>query len=86
MRSIRVFVVYSHLIHKCIHNIQALFLLYASFSILDQARLTALSHPPSMSNSCQLTAIPCVTLGWAILGPEFVVFGSLFPFSFLIIC
>ena len=43
--------------------------LFASFGIRDQARLTALSH----TSSGWLKAIPRVSLGLAIPGPEFVI-------------
>ena len=46
--------------------------LFASFGIRDQARLTALSHP-SGTSSGWLKAIPRVSLGLAIRGPEFVI-------------
>ena len=46
--------------------------LFASFGIHDQARLTALSHP-SGTSSGWLKAIPRVSLGLAIPGPEFVI-------------
>ena len=65
--------------------------LFASFGIRDQARLTALSHP-SGTSSGWLKAIPRVSLGLAIPGPEFVIglhiwLGvSLFPLSPLCTC
>ena len=65
--------------------------LFKTFSIRDQARLTALSHP-SGTSSGWLKAIPCVSLGLAIPGPEFVAgiciwLGvSLFPLSPLCTC
>jgi len=60
--------------------------LFASFSIRDQARLMALSHP-SGTSSGWLKAIPRACLGLAIPGPEFIIglrlwLGvSLFPLS-----
>jgi len=65
--------------------------LFKTFCIRDQARLTALSHP-SGTSSGWLKAIPRVSLGLAIPGPEFVVglriwLGvSLFPLSPLCTC
>ena len=65
--------------------------LYATLSIRDQARLTALAHP-SGTSSGWLKAIPKACLGLAIPGPEFVIglrlwLGvTLFPLSSLCTC
>ena len=65
--------------------------LFTSFSIWDQARLTALAHL-SGTSSGWLKAVPQACLGLAIPGPEFIIglrlwLGvSLFPVSPLCTC
>ena len=65
--------------------------LYATLSIRDQARLTALAHPSGTSSGWR-KAIPKACLGLAIPGPEFVIglrlwLGvTLFPLSPLCTC
>ena len=73
------------------HLFDDLYDLFASFGICDRACLTALSHSSSTSSGW-LKAIPQVSLGLAIPGPEFVIglsiwLGvSLFPLSSLCTC